>query len=110
MTKNILFLCSQNKLRSPTAEQVYSNRDDLNVLSAGLNNRAEYTVSGELLEWADTIFVMEKVHLKRLRNNYGRYLKDQKVICLSIPDLYSFMEPALVTELTTKLQPYIGFP
>ncbi|TIX38294.1 MAG: protein tyrosine phosphatase, partial [Mesorhizobium sp.] len=26
--KNILFVCSQNRLRSPTAEQVFSKRRD----------------------------------------------------------------------------------
>ena len=110
MSRNILFICSQNKLRSPTAEQVYSKREDLNVLSAGLNNDAEEKVSGELLEWAETIFVMEKTHLNRLRKNFGRYLNSQKVICLDIPDIYEYMEPALIDVLTFKLRKYLDDP
>ena len=110
MYKNILFICSQNKLRSPTAEQVYSKRDDLNVLSAGLNNDAEEKVSRELLDWAETIFVMEKAHLNRLRKNFGGYLNSQKVICLDIPDIYDYMEPALIDTLTLKLRRYLGEP
>ncbi|MBO6523162.1 MAG: hypothetical protein JJ971_04990 [Balneolaceae bacterium] len=110
MNKNVLFICSQNKLRSPTAEQVYSKRSDINVLSAGLNNDAENKVSGELLEWAETIFVMEKAHLNRLRKNFGTYLNSQKIICLDIPDIYEYMEPALVDTLAFKLRRYLGEP
>ncbi|MEO9884138.1 MAG: phosphotyrosine protein phosphatase [Balneola sp.] len=110
MKKNILFICSQNKLRSPTAEQIYANRDDLAVSSAGLNNDAENCVSGELLEWSDIIFVMEKNHLNRLRKNFGKYLKDQKIICLDIPDIYAFMEPSLIEVFKSKLPRYIDFP
>lgn len=110
MKKNVLFICSQNKLRSPTAEQLYSKRNDLNVLSAGLNNDAEEKVSEELLEWAETIFVMEKAHLNRLRKNFGKYLNAQKIICLDIPDIYEYMEPALVDTLTLKLRRYLGTP
>lgn len=110
LKKNILFICSQNKLRSPTAEQIYSKKEDIRVLSAGLNNDAENKVSGEFLEWADTIFVMEKVHLNRLRKNFGRFLNSQRIICLDIPDIYEFMEPALVSELISKLRRHLGFP
>jgi predicted protein tyrosine phosphatase len=32
--KNVLFVCSQNKLRSPTAEQVFANWPEIEVSSA----------------------------------------------------------------------------
>jgi predicted protein tyrosine phosphatase len=38
--KRVLFICSQNELRSPTAERVFSGRRDLEVASAGLNHDA----------------------------------------------------------------------
>ena len=110
MKQNVLFICSQNKLRSPTAEQVYAKRDDLSVSSAGLNNSATNRVSGELLEWADLIFVMEKNHVNRLRKNFGEYLKNQKLICLDIPDIYEYMEPALIEVFKSKLPRYLGYP
>lgn len=65
--KNVLFLCSQNRLRSPTAEAVFSNIDGFEVRSAGLNNDAVVRVSPELVEWADYIFVMEKLHKNKLQ-------------------------------------------
>lgn len=58
----LLFVCSQNRLRSPTAEQVFASFDGIETESAGLNNEAEVPVSPELLHWADIIFVMEKAH------------------------------------------------
>ena len=110
MKKKILFICSQNRLRSPTAEQVYAKREDLLVSSAGLNNDATNRVSGELLEWADIIFVMEKSHLNRLRKKFRKHLKGQRLICLDIPDIYEYMEPALIEVFESKLPRYVGFP
>lgn len=63
--RNILFVCSQNKLRSPTAEQVFAAVRDIEVMSAGTNNDAENPLSTELVEWADIIFAMEKIHRSR---------------------------------------------
>ncbi|MEG3173674.1 hypothetical protein U1708_15800 [Sphingomonas sp. ZB1N12] len=60
--KKILFVCSQNRLRSPTAEQVFASRHDLEVDSAGTNNDAENPLTAELVRWADVIVVMEKIH------------------------------------------------
>ena len=54
----LLFLCSQNKLRSPTAEAIFSEYEGLEVESAGLNKGAENLLSAEMIEWADIIFVM----------------------------------------------------
>ncbi|MBY5333224.1 hypothetical protein HFO99_04565 [Rhizobium leguminosarum] len=64
--KNVLFVCSQNKLRSPTAEQVFANWPDIEVSSAGTNKDAENSLSTELFEWADIVFVMEKAHRAKI--------------------------------------------
>ena len=108
--KNILFICSANKLRSPTAEQVFSQWPNLNVTSAGLDNRADVPVSSELLEEADIIFVMEKTHRNRLSARYRKYLDAKRVICLDIPDDYAFMDPQLIKLLEVRagrfLRPY----
>ena len=62
--KHLLFVCSQNRLRSPTAEEVFSSWPNVVVASAGINNDAETPLNAELVEWADIIFVMEQTHLK----------------------------------------------
>ena len=104
--KRVLFVCSQNRLRSPTAEQVFSTWPDLEVDSAGTNHDAENPLTGELVEWAQVIFVMEKTHRNKLSKRFKRHLK-ARVICLDIPDDYAFMDPALVTLLKARVGPYL---
>ncbi len=104
--KRVLFVCSQNKPRSPTAEQVFATRTDLEVDSAGTNHDAENPLTGELVAWADLIFVMEKTHRAKLSKRFKRHLK-ARVICLDIPDDYAFMDPALVTLLKAKVAPHL---
>ena len=54
---NLLFVCSENRLRSPTGEEVFSKYEGINAIGAGTNSDAETPVSGDLIEWADIIFV-----------------------------------------------------
>jgi hypothetical protein len=49
---HVLFVCSQNRLRSPTAEQVFARRPDWEVDSAGTNHDAEQPLGAELVDWA----------------------------------------------------------
>jgi len=105
--KRILFLCSQNRLRSPTAEQVFSAKIDIEVASAGLDNDAEVVCTPELLEWADVVFVMEKTHKNRLARRFKRYLRHAQVICLDIPDNYEFMQPELVELLHARVDRHL---
>jgi predicted protein tyrosine phosphatase len=100
--KKILFLCSQNRLRSPTAEQVFSSYDGIEVASAGLNNDAENPTTPELVAWADVIFVMERAHRNRLQKRFKRHLR-ARIICLDIPDDYDFMDEGLVRLLKAKV-------
>lgn len=105
--KKILFICSQNKLRSPTAEAVFSHHQEWEVHSAGLNHDAEMPLGLEDVMWAEYIFVMEKTHRAKLKNKYRSALKNQKVICLDIPDIYSYMDATLINILKNKVPPYI---
>jgi predicted protein tyrosine phosphatase len=101
--KHILFICSQNKLRSPTAEAIFAEKEGFDVLSAGLNNDAEIPLTPELVEWAETIFVMEKAQRNKLRKKFRKNINKQRVICLDIPDDYEYMQPELVEILEQKL-------
>ncbi len=105
--RRVLFLCSRNRLRSPTAEHVFAGRPDLDVASAGLSPDAEVPCTPELLEWAEIVFVMEKHHRTKLAARFRQHLKDKKVICLEIPDNYAFMAPALVSLLKAKVGRYL---
>lgn len=99
----VLFICSKNKLRSPTAEAIFSDMDGWEVYSAGISNDAEVRVSLEDIEWADYIFVMEKSHKKKLSNKFGRELNSQSVISLDIPDNYEYMDAELIEILKYKV-------
>lgn len=105
--KRVLFVCSQNLLRSPTAEQVFANYPGIECTSAGLAKDTHNPVTNELVEWADLIFVMEKVHRHKLSAKFGKLLKKQRVVCLDIPDDYEFMDPALVELLNEKVPPFL---
>lgn len=104
---NLLFICSRNRLRSPTAEQVFAAWPGVETASAGLAPDAEEQCSVELVEWADIIFVMEKAHRAKLLRRFRASLKRARVVCLDIPDDYAFMDPALVTLLEKKVRAYL---
>jgi len=103
----VLFICSRNRRRSPTAERVFAGQAGLEVASAGLAPDAEEVVSPEALEWAQLIFVMEKAHRARLRRRFGPHLRHAKVVCLDIPDDYEFMDEALVGRLEAAVGPHL---
>jgi predicted protein tyrosine phosphatase len=105
---NILFVCSRNRLRSPTAEVVFAQRPGWNTASAGLAHDAETTVEPETLEWADVVVVMERRHQKKLQERFSRWLRDKRVVCLGIPDDYDYMDPELVSILQEKVPRLLG--
>lgn len=103
----LLFVCSQNRWRSPTAEQVFSEYPGVECLSAGLSHDAENPLTPELVEWAEVIFVMERKHRARLSARFRPFLAGKRVVCLDIPDDYKFMEPSLVTLLKVKVKRFL---
>ena len=105
--RNILFICSQNRLRSPTAETIFSSWPAIQTDSAGLTNEAENPVTPELIEWAELIFVMEKTHQSKLSKKFRPYLSNKRVICLDIPDEYEYMDPALIQLLKKRITPFL---
>jgi predicted protein tyrosine phosphatase len=106
--RRLLFICSQNRLRSPTAEVVGQDIEGIEATSAGTNNDAEQPVTGDLIEWADTIIVMERHHRSRLMSKFRAQLKDKQLVELGIPDEYEYMQPELVDLLKVRLRRWIG--
>lgn len=104
---NLLFVCSQNRLRSPTAEHHFSLIEGVETASAGTNRSAEVPLSGELVEWADIIFCMERLHVERLRQRCSRHIGSRRVVCLDIPDRYEYMDPGLIEVLDRKVSPHL---
>jgi predicted protein tyrosine phosphatase len=105
--KNLLFVCSENRLRSPTAEAVFSEHSRVNAIGAGTNSDAKTTVTGDLIEWADAILVMEKSHKNKISKKYKDLLKGKKLAVLDIPDNYEFMDEELIKILKNKVPRYV---
>jgi predicted protein tyrosine phosphatase len=104
---NVLFLCSRNRRRSPTAERLFADRPGIETDSAGLAPDAELRVSLDQVQWADLIVVMEKNHRSTLTRQFGRHLAHARVVCLDIPDRFDFMDPALIDLLERKMARFL---
>ena len=96
---NLLFVCTENRLRSATAEEVFGALPGLDAIGAGTNADAPTPVSGDLIEWADLILAMEPVHRRKVNQRFGPLLRDRRVVVLGIADRYDFMQPELVRAL-----------
>jgi predicted protein tyrosine phosphatase len=105
----VLFVCSQNRLRSLTAETIFDGLNGHRVRSAGTEEGARIRVTAGHLGWADLIFVMEKRHLHRLQMKFREQLSGTRVVCLYIPDDYEYMEEELINRLRGGVEPYIVF-
>jgi predicted protein tyrosine phosphatase len=103
----VLFVCSQNRLRSPTAEAVFSEYDGLEVSSAGTASDAVTPISVDLIEWADIVFAMENHHRNKLQERYGKLLETKRLVVLRIPDVYKYMEPELIEVLKNKVPAHL---
>jgi protein-tyrosine phosphatase len=100
---HLLFLCSRNQWRSPTAEAIYARHPHHQAKSAGLAASANTRVTLKLIEWADIIFVMEHEHKTIVRERFANVLLNKKIIVLDIADEYSYMDPELVAMIRSAV-------
>ncbi|MBC6605948.1 protein tyrosine phosphatase [Hymenobacter sp. BT188] len=107
MARQLLFICSQNRWRSLTAERLFDDHAHYETRSAGTEPGARVRVTAGHLGWADVIFVMERRHADRLRAKFAPQLAGKLVICLRIPDDYQFQDPVLQVLLRKRLQPFL---
>lgn len=105
---NILFVCSQNKWRSPTAEKIYSNDPNINTRSAGTSSKARRKITKQDLVWADLVVVMENKHLDYLQRKYAEIIRQKPIENLHIPDRYQFMDPRLIDLLKQRMVPFLS--
>lgn len=103
---NLLFLCSQNKRRSLTAEKIFDGYMGHKARSAGTEQNARIKVTPGLLGWADIIFCMEKKHVQRIKEKYADIIADKKLVCLYIHDDYAYMDRELQELLRSCVDEY----
>lgn len=104
---NILFVCSRNKWRSRTAEEIFKNHGQHQVRSAGTESSARIKVNQQLINWADLIFVMEKRHKVRMLDRFTIADEADRIIIMDIPDDYQFMDEELIAMLKAGVKGYI---
>jgi len=108
--KKLLFVCSQNQWRSPTAEKIFEGVAGYSAKSAGTENGARIKVTDGLIGWADLIFVMERRHAERLSDKFAEAITHKKIICLDIPDHLTYMHPELIELLKDRLSEHVELP
>lgn len=104
----VLFVCTANKLRSPTAEDVFRDYPGIEAISAGTDATAPTPLTKELVASADLIFAMENHHRERIRKKYRQRPADSRIITLHIPDEYERGDPTLIALLQEKVEPRLA--
>jgi predicted protein tyrosine phosphatase len=109
--ERILFICTANIDRSPTAEELYLGDARFEVRSAGVAPFARVPLTRELLLWADRVFVMnerEDQHRTLIRIHFPDV--DRPIVDLDVRDLWNRGDPELVSLLLRRLKPHLGAP
>jgi len=104
--QHLLFVCTANHDRSPTAESLFRDHPRCEARSCGISPFAATPASERLLEWADIIFCMEEHHRAALLA-MSDLTETKPVVVLSVPDMYVHGEVELVNVLNAKLGPWL---
>ena len=103
--RKVLFVCSGNIDRSPTAEALLKGKQGFEVKSAGTLPSAPMVISKELIDWADIIFVMETTHKEAMLSIDPTVAG--RIVVLGIEDRYMQGDPELVRILKKRLSKYL---
>lgn len=105
--RKLLFVCARNKIRSLTAERMLQASTHYDLRSRSVTRAARVRLTAADIGWADAIFVMEKHHKDRMRDDFAEALRGKQVTVLFIDDIYEPMEPALLAILRERLAPHL---
>jgi len=106
--KKALFICSANKDRSRTAEDMFADKFPMHQFdSAGTNQKicnqlGTSFINEHQLDWADVVYVMEQKHLQVLRSLFGNEYSN-KIEVLNIKDIYQYGAEELKEIFENKL-------
>ena len=100
---HVLFVCTLNISRSPTAERAFASYPGIETRSAGTSDEANQPLTSELVRWAHLIVVMEPRHRDHVQSAFAEDLGERELVCLDIPDIYDFEDPRLLDLLNEKV-------
>jgi predicted protein tyrosine phosphatase len=106
--RRLLFICRLNRSRSATAERLFAKRTDLDVRSAGTAPDALVRVNANMLDWADVIFIMDPEQRHWLDTTFAGHPALGRVVCLDIPDDFTFLQPELVELLEQRVPQHLA--
>lgn len=107
-TIDVLFVCSKNQWRSPTAEAIYRRDDRVSVRSRGTAKTAVQTIRASDIAWANVVLVMEDKHRQRILADFPGEAKFKPMHVLDIPDDYRFMDDELVELIRSAAEPIMA--
>ena len=102
----LLFVCTVNRMRSATANKIYEGDDRFEVKSAGTDKTANTVLTEEILNWADSIVVMENHHRNHIRKHFPNIYQNKRIVCLYIPDDFDYMQTELIGILKDKVEDF----
>jgi len=98
---SVLFVCSQNKMRSPTAEHV-ARLKGLSADSAGTDPNAVRHLTAEMVDNAENVVCFEWSHYEKVVELRPSRAKD--VLMWNMPDEYDYCDPLLVRMLERLIE------
>lgn len=105
--RRVLFVCTANLQRSPTAERLFQGWEGIwEAKSAGIRpGPYGNPLTQELINWADLILVMEPDHNHYIQSHFR--CDRGKIRVLNIADVYFRDDPKLITTLLKKVPPLL---
>jgi len=103
--RRVLFVCTGNIDRSPTAEAFLRRKEGFEAQSAGTWINAPMRLTASLIDWADIIFAMEEQHRETILAL--RLEAKDKIIVLGIPNEYQKDDLELIKILKRKLTEHL---
>lgn len=107
MKKRILFVCTENENRSPTAEELFENNKTYETKSVGISETAKKIITKEAIHWSDVIFCMEDLHKNFILENFPS-AKGKDIRVLDIGDIYHKNDSELIRILKEKLKKFFS--
>jgi predicted protein tyrosine phosphatase len=106
--RKLLFVCTANRQRSPTAERIYKDDPRFEVRSAGTHAFPGNDITVDVLKWADTVVVMEERHAREIRSRFPGEADEVEIIVLDIPDVFQYMDQHLQREIRDRFEAVVG--
>lgn len=106
MKRHLLFVCTANQQRSPTAATLFEAHPDYEAKSCGIHPLSPNPIREGLIHWADEILCMEPLHQAAILEQFPD-TDPAKIRVLNIPDIYERYDPELIELLYERLSDLI---